>query len=294
MAWCDQAAKMLARSVIGAPCYSVEDYRQELASNPDCRLFRLTAGAELVGFVILRVERYSRGAEGVIVAGVARLAGARLFAAVLPALEGLFQGVTSYRIEGARRGTVRECLRLGYLPTHVELRRPAAARARAWASRDDMLDDLAQCNVDALGGGDVRARPGRYHGGGRSSSSSQQVTQNTDRRQVLDNGAVGISSDGGSVSVSVLDAGAVKGALDLVNASDQRSAQSLGELLGFTKDVFTQGLGVLDKAGKQVEAQTALVAKAYDQARGEGTQKNLIAAAALATVAVVAVKVWGK
>lgn len=138
-------------------------------------------------------------------------------------------------------------------------------------------------------------------GGSSSSSSTTQTTNQVDRRQVVDSGSVGVSSDTSTVSVSILDQGAIAGAkaiaenaLALVKASDQETGKTLADVLGFAKDVFTTGIGVLDKAGTQVKAQTDLISKAYDNAQGEGTQKNLVAAAALATVAVVAVKVWGK
>lgn len=134
-----------------------------------------------------------------------------------------------------------------------------------------------------------------------SSSSSSQTTNQIDRRQVVDSGSVGVSSDTSTVSVQILDGGAIAGAksladnaLALVKASDQETGKTLADVLGFAENVFTSGLSVLDKAGAQVKANTDLVTKAYDNAQGEGTQKNLIAAAALATVAIVAVKVWGK
>ncbi len=138
-------------------------------------------------------------------------------------------------------------------------------------------------------------------GGGDSSSSTNQTTNQVDRRQVVDSGSVGVSSDTSTVTVSILDGGAIVGAkalaesaLNLVKASDQETGKTLADVLGFAENVFTTGIGVLDKAGDQVAAQSEIVSKAYDNAKGEGTQKNLIAAAALATVAIVAVKVWGK
>lgn len=142
------------------------------------------------------------------------------------------------------------------------------------------------------------------NGGGGESSSSSNTTQTTnqiDRRQVVDSGSVGVSSDTSTVHVSILDQGAIAGAkaladnaLALVAASDQETSKSLANVLGFAKDVFNTGFSALDRVGTQVERQTEIVAKAYDNAQGEGTQKNLVAAAALATVAIVAVKAWGK
>lgn len=299
-AWSDEAARFLAATVRGAPCFGVEDYRRELEANPDCRLYRGTDEAgRVVGYLVLRVERCSAGAEGVLVAASGRLAGARMYAQLLPQLERLFVGVRSFRAEACRSGAVRELMRAGYLPTHFVMRKAAPAPAM----RDDTLEALQACGGEAMGDGrrgsggpDLRSRPGRLHGGGggRSSSQSSQETNNVDRRLVVDNGGIGFSSDGGTYSINVLDGGAVSGALALVDASDQRTQATVNDLLGFTRDVFVSGLTVLDRAGKHVESQTALVAKAYDTAQGEGTQKNLVAAAALAAVAIVAVKVWGK
>ena len=48
---------------------------------------------------------------------------------------------------------------------------------------------------------------------------------------------------------------------------------------------------MLDKAGRQVEQQTAIVAQAYDAARGAGTEKQILTIAAIAAVAVVAIPV---
>lgn len=155
------------------------------------------------------------------------------------------------------------------------------------------LADLADPGLE-------RRLPGscRYHDGGGSSSSSSstsnQTTNQIDRRQVVDSNSVGVSSDTSTVTVNVLDQGAVAKALELVGASDLETGKSVSSVLGFAKDVFTSGLTVLDKASKHVEQQTQLVSTAYDNAKGEGTQKNLVAAAALAAVAIVAVKVWGK
>lgn len=296
-AWSAEAGAMLEAALRGVPCFTAADFELELERNPDCRLYRVAErdSGELVGFVVLRIERYQGGAEGVLLAAAGRLGGAQLYGQVLPALESLFTGVKSFRADPCRAGAIRHLLAAGYLPTHVTMRK-AASPAPATRSEEELLEALAQ--LDDLGGPDLRggerrAGPRRLHKGG-SSSSSSTTTQNVDRRLVVDGGGVGFSSDGGTYTVNVLDQGAIAGALDLVKSSDQATQKTVNELLGFTKDIFVSGLTVLDKAGKQVEQQTELVSKAYDDARGEGTQKNLIAAAALASVAIVAIKVWGK
>jgi hypothetical protein len=284
--WCEDAARWLASTLRGVPCFTADDYRLELERNPDACLYRVSEeGGELVGFVLLRIERYQGGAEGVLLAAAGKLGGATLYGQVLPALEGMFRGVTSFRADPCRRGAIAELLKAGYLPTHVTMRKAAGVKAPAARNPEELLEALAL--DDTTGGPDLRATPRRLHKGGSSSSSTQQTTQNVDRRMVLDAGSIGFSSDGGTYAVNVLDQGAVQNAIDLVESSSR-------ETLGFTRDIFAAGLTVLDKAGKQVEAQTALVAKAYDSAKGEQTQKNLVAATALAAVAIVAIKVWAK
>lgn len=298
--WCEEAATLLEGTLRGVPCFTVDDYRRELEANPDCLLYRaVTEEGALVGFIVLRIERYAGGAEGVLLAAAGRLPGANLYAQILPVLEQMFHGVKSYRVDSCRSAGVLELIRAGYLPTHFVMRK--AAIPGHVAAGDDLLEELAACNLEAQGGPDLRARPGKLHKGGGSSSSSTQTTQNIDRRLVVGEGAVGFSSDGGTYEVNILDQGAIAGAkeaifaaLNLVQASDQETGKSVNTVLGFARDVFTAGLTVLDKAGSQIEKQTSLVSQAYDNAKGEGTQKNLVAAAALATVVVVAVKVWGK
>jgi hypothetical protein len=303
--WCDDAARLLAGALRGEPCFTIEDLRQAVESDPDTRLYRgVDEAGELVGFVVLRVQRFAGGAEGVLLAAGGRLAGARLYGQVLPALERMFQGVVSLCAMPCRPGALRALLRAGYLPTHVTMRKAARVELPFAASRprgDDLLSALALAGADERGGPSIQARPGRLHMAlpGKTTTkvattTNAQTTQNIDRRLVVDNGGIGFSSDGGQYTINVLDEGIVGRALDLVTASDQETGRSVADVLGFAQGVFDSGLAVLDKAGKQVETQSALVAKAYDQARGEGTQKNLVAAAAIATVAIVAVKVWGK
>ncbi len=316
-AWCDEAAAMLARTLRGVPCFTVDDYAREIESNADCHLYRVADGAMTVGYAVLRIERYGAGAEGVILAAAGRLEGVNLYGQLLPTFERMFHGVTSYRVDSCRSAGVLELLAAGYLPTHFVMRKAVAPGLAG----DDLLEQLEHANCEVRGGPDLRSRPGRLRKGGGSSSSSSttQTTNQVDRRQVVDAGSVGVSSDTSTVNVSVLDQGAIARAgeiadraiamaaysgqeasrnlqsvLDLITASDQETGKSLSSVLGFARDVFVTGIGVLDKAGDQIDSQTALVARAYDNAQGEGTQKNMVAAAALAAVAIVAVKVWGK
>lgn len=385
-AWSDDAARLLAGTLRNVPCYTAEDYRREVEAGGDTKLYSATdeAGAT-VGYVVLRVERYAGGAEGVLLAAAGKLAGASLYLQVLPALEKMFTGVQSFRIDACRSAVVKKLLSAGYLPTHFVMRK--AAQNMPARTLEENLHALAQ--VDNLGGPHLCAGPGgRPHKGGSSSSVSSQSVANTDRRQVVDSGSVGVSSDSSTVTVNTLDGGAIwgaqqvannaltqmsyaaydsqalaaiaiKAASDLVGSKDQQSGRTVADALdfssrtfdtaneqvqransdaiafardmgqgaldqvrmgnsdalafadraaersgdqtwrtfsdalAFSQNVFETGIGVLDKAGQQINAQTDLVAKAYDNAKGEGTQKNMVAAAALAAVALVAISVYG-
>lgn len=290
-AWCDEAARYLATTLRGVPCWRADDYRLELERNPDAKLYRIAEGDKLVGFVVLRIERMTGGAEGVLLAAAGRLAGARLYGQVLPAIEALFTGVNSLRADPCRAGAVRELARAGYIVTHVTMRKIPAARPRG----DDMLEALARAGADELGGPSIQARPGRLHKGGSSTSTSAQTTTNTDRRVVADNGAFALSAgDVTGSTITLTDLGAIDKAFTFAAANDQQTGKNISNTLAFAKDIFDQGLTVLDKAGQQIQQQTELVAKAYDTAQGAGDQKTILAAAGLAAVAIVAIKVWGK
>lgn len=281
-AWCDQAAAMLAGSIRGAPCYTIEDMRAEIALG-GAKLYSVTSDSgELVGFAVLRVEHYQGGAEGVIVAGAGKIAGGNLYSHIVPALERLFTGVKTIRVESCRRAATEVLLELGYLPTHAIFRKAAPLELRG----DDALEALAGCMADTRGGPDIRGRPGKLHGGGggKSSSSSTQETNNIDRRIVADGGSIGISSDSSSVTINALDGGAINAALDFAKASDQETGRTLNQVLGIAANVF-------DKAGRNVDSSAALVARAYDDAKGAGAEKTILIGAALATVAIVALKV---
>lgn len=71
-------------------------------------------------------------------------------------------------------------------------------------------------------------------------STSTSVTNNTDKRQVLDaggGGAVGISSDSSTITFNALDENAVNNAVDLAANSSDTAYKSLVELLGLSKDL---------------------------------------------------------
>jgi hypothetical protein len=292
-AWCDRAATMLATAIRNSPCYTIDDLRAEVLAG-GAHLYSVTPeGGEPAAYVVLRVETYEGGSEGVIVAGAGRLKGVKLFEQVLPALERMFFGVKSIRVEACRRGSLRQLVKAGYTMTHVIVRRPVEQPAR---DPDQVLEDLQHAGGEACArthhgdrAPDLRSRPGKLHGGGggSSSSSSSQQTNNVDRRLVTDGGSVGVSADSSTVSVNVLDAGAIAAAFDFAKVSDQETGKTLNSVLGLARDVFTGGRAVLEQGGNQID-------RAYASAKGEATQKNMLMVAALAAVAIVAVKVLSK
>lgn len=72
--------------------------------------------------------------------------------------------------------------------------------------------------------------------GGSSSSQTQQTTQttNVDKRQVVDNGSTGVTTDGGSAVITVTDNNAVKNAIDLVQNSGAAALDAYKSLLSAT------------------------------------------------------------
>ncbi len=138
------------------------------------------------------------------------------------------------------------------------------------------------------------------HKGGGSSSSNETTTQNIDKRLVVDSG-IGISSDSSTLHVNALDGGAIteafefaKSNVDLMKSADALQGQTVQQLLGLTDRVFEGAFKVLDKNADIVKQSSGFVATAYDNAKGEGDAKRLVAYGVIAAVAIVAVRSFGK
>lgn len=117
--------------------------------------------------------------------------------------------------------------------------------------------------------------------GGKSSSSSSQVTNNYDNRQVLDNGALGLTGSNNN-SITYTDFGAIKGAADIVKANNANVATSTDTLFKTAGSIFENTLGLV---GKNTDATIKATAAAYDKAQGGGDVKA-IALAGLAAIVV--------
>jgi len=166
---------------------------------------------------------------------------------------------------------------------------------------------------EPLGDSATRAKPcGRMlcGGGGDSSSSSSQATTTTnlDKRQVVDNGALGVSSDSSTVNVTVLDNGAIAQAIDLSKTSVTANQQSfsdlidmsktgtaqaytgLDHLLGFANDVLT-----LEANSQKLISQSASnVGDAYKTAQDMSSGNRMLVAGGLILAGIVALNAMKK
>ena len=130
-------------------------------------------------------------------------------------------------------------------------------------------------------------------GGGGSSSSNETTTQNIDKRLVVDAG-IGISSDSSSVNVTALDGGAVQAAFEFAGKSVDLTGDTSLQLIALANSVFNRSFDVITENAEIVKAAGATVATAYDNAKGEGDAKRLVAYGVIAAVAIVAVRSFGK
>lgn len=104
---------------------------------------------------------------------------------------------------------------------------------------------------EPFGDSATRAKPGGGYvcgGGGDSSSASTQSTTNisNDRRQVVDTGSIGISSDSSSVSITSLDQGAIAGAREISLAALTSNSTNTAKLLDVAGALFAGQQKALD------------------------------------------------
>lgn len=109
-----------------------------------------------------------------------------------------------------------------------------------------------------------------------STSSNTTNTTNIDRRQVMSDGAIGITSDSSTVNVEQVDAGLVKAALDVVAGADATAGDGFNRLLSLTEKIFSTGGQVLDKTASASLAAVSAVDSARAEAAGTIDQKTLV------------------
>jgi hypothetical protein len=140
---------------------------------------------------------------------------------------------------------------------------------------------------EPLGDSTTRAKLGGGYvcGGGGSSSSSNQTTQNTDKRQAVDQG-IAISSDSSTVNVQALDGAIVQKALDTVSVADASNAQGFGQLLGLADKLFSGAGNALQTTQAATLAQVGALTTAQNDAKGSIDQKTMTILAVAGVAAV--------
>jgi hypothetical protein len=117
-----------------------------------------------------------------------------------------------------------------------------------------------------------------FGGDSSSSSSNSTTTTNVDKRQVVDAGGIGVSSDQSTVSVTnnSLDAGIVNTALDVVKSNDATNGASFSQLLSMADKLFTTSSNIIGKAQDTTLSQVGALTTLSNDQKGAVDQKTLI------------------
>lgn len=102
-----------------------------------------------------------------------------------------------------------------------------------------------------------------------SKSFSTSTTNVTDKRQVTEAGAVGVSAD--HSTVNMLDGGAVDRAFDFAEFSSGKFSDSFEKLLGMAGKTLDLSGETAKFAEKAADAATSKIAEAYEGASGQKT-----------------------
>lgn len=134
-------------------------------------------------------------------------------------------------------------------------------------------------------------RPVSMANGGGSSSSSDTSTSNVDKRLVVDNGALGISADNSTITLT--DSGAVKSAIELADKTGARSSEDFKALLNLGASLEAEALKVLDKNTELAKQVSSSIGSAYEVAQStvsgaRDQEKTLLIVGAVAVVVLIA------
>ena len=128
-------------------------------------------------------------------------------------------------------------------------------------------------------------------GGDSSASTTSTTTNNLDKRQVVDGGAVGISSDQSTVTFNqqTLDAGAIQAGASVALAGISSNATNVDHLLAAANKLFTQQQNALDMNTQLTKslASTAQAAYADAAANAQGNKPIVYAVVAVIGIAMV-------
>lgn len=127
-------------------------------------------------------------------------------------------------------------------------------------------------------------------GGGNSSSSSSTTTNtyNTDRRQVVDAGSVGVSSDSSTVTINSLDAGAIDAGKMIALAGLGSNANNTAVLLETAAQLFSKSADLQSANVKLAGTLASGAADAYRDAGDQAQGNKSLIFAAIAVVGVAA------
>jgi len=129
-----------------------------------------------------------------------------------------------------------------------------------------------------------------------SSSNSTTTNNNIDRRQVVAEGAVGISTDGSTVNMTMqsMDAGIVTKALDTVAQADATAGQGFSQLLTLADRVITGAGGIIQATQQTTDKQMDIVATTANDAKGAIDQKTIMVGIGVAGAVAIAFAVGNK
>lgn len=121
-----------------------------------------------------------------------------------------------------------------------------------------------------------------------ASSSTSTTTTNTDKRQVVDGGAVGISSDQSTVTFNqqTTDQGSVNAGRDVALAGIATNATNVDHLLAAAEKLFTQQQNALDMNANLTKSLAATAQAAYADASSNAQGNKPIVYAVVAVIGI--------
>jgi len=124
-------------------------------------------------------------------------------------------------------------------------------------------------------------------GGGSATTSSNTTTQNTDKRLVASDSAIGISSDNSTINLSTTDQGAIAASFDFAKSANVLAEEKYQDLLAATGNTLSGVLG-------GIAAQQNFIAATTADAKGTIDNKTIMVVAGIGAVAVAALTLGGR
>jgi len=124
-------------------------------------------------------------------------------------------------------------------------------------------------------------------GGGRSSTASATTSTNTDKRLVVSDSAIGISSDNSTINLTTTDGGAVDASFDFAKSANAIASENFNDLLNTTNNVLSGILGGIASQQNFIAATTA-------DAKGTIDNKTIMTISGIGAVVVAVLAFKGK